>query len=104
MGEAACKFADAAIVTDDNPRGEDPASIRREALAGCPGALEIGDRRAAIKAGLKMLAEGDALILAGKGHEEGQIVGPQVLPFSERFEAVRIARELGGHAAGAMQA
>jgi UDP-N-acetylmuramoyl-L-alanyl-D-glutamate--2,6-diaminopimelate ligase len=99
MGEAACKFADAAIVTDDNPRGEDPAAIRREALAGCPGAREIGDRRAAIQAGIEMLSEGDTLILAGKGHEEGQIVGTEFLPYSERAEAVRIALALGGRAA-----
>jgi UDP-N-acetylmuramoyl-L-alanyl-D-glutamate--2,6-diaminopimelate ligase len=99
MGKAACKFADAAIVTDDNPRSEDPAAIRREALQGCPGAMEIGDRHAAIQAGIEMLAAGDALILAGKGHEEGQIIGGQTLPFSERGEAVRIALSLGGRAA-----
>ena len=103
MGAAACKFADVAIVTDDNPRGEDPASIRREALKGCPGAQEIGDRRMAIRSGIEMLRAGDALILAGKGHEEGQIVGTEVLPFSERKEAVRIALELGGHAAPELQ-
>jgi len=103
MGAAACKFADLAIVTDDNPRGEDPASIRREALKGCPRAAEIGDRRKAIRTGIEMLRDGDALILAGKGHEEGQIVGAEVLPFSERKEAVRIALELGGHAARELQ-
>ena len=103
MGAAACKFADVAIVTDDNPRGEDPASIRREALKGCPGAQEIGDRRIAIRSGIEMLRAGDALILAGKGHEEGQVVSTEVLPFSERKEAVRIALELGGHAAPELQ-
>ncbi len=99
MGAAACKFADEAIVTDDNPRSEDPAAIRREALKGCPGAREIGDRCAAIQAGIEMLREGDTLVLAGKGHEEGQFVGTEMLPFSEREEAVRIALELGGHTA-----
>jgi UDP-N-acetylmuramoyl-L-alanyl-D-glutamate--2,6-diaminopimelate ligase len=103
MGAAACKFADVAIVTDDNPRGEDPASIRREVLKGCPGAQEISDRRMAIRSGIEMLRGDDALILAGKGHEEGQIVGTEVLPFSERKEAVRIALELGGHAAPELQ-
>lgn len=103
MGAVACKFADAAIVTDDNPRGENPAVIRREALAGCPSAREIGDRRTAIQAGIEMLGEGDALILAGKGHEEGQIVGTETLPYSERLEAVRIAQALGGRAAEEMR-
>ncbi len=103
MGAVACKFADVAIVTDDNPRGEDPAVIRREALAGCPGATEIGDRRTAIQVGIEMLSKGDALILAGKGHEEGQIVGTESLPYSERLEAVRIAQALGGRAAEEMR-
>ena len=103
MGAAACNFADVVILTDDNPRGEDPAAIRCEVLEGCPTAIEIGDRRAAIQAGMEMLSEGDALILAGKGHEEGQIVGTETLPFSERKEAVRIALALGGHAAQDMR-
>ena len=103
MGAAACKFADAAIVTDDNPRDEDPAVIRREVLAGCPSAREFGDRRTAIQAGIEMLRKGDTLILAGKGHEKGQIVGTEVLPYSERLEAVRIALSLGGRAAQGMQ-
>jgi UDP-N-acetylmuramoyl-L-alanyl-D-glutamate--2,6-diaminopimelate ligase len=103
MGEAACEFADAAVVTDDNPRTEDPAAIRREALAGCPGAREIGDRRTAIQAGIEMLQADDALILAGKGHERGQIVGTETLPYCERSEAVRIAEALGGRAARDMR-
>lgn len=103
MGEAACKFADAVIVTDDNPRTEDPAAIRREALAGCPAAREIGDRRTAIQVGIEMLKADDALILAGKGHEKGQIVGTETLPYCERNEAVRIAEALGGRATEEMR-
>ncbi len=84
MGAAAAAIADVVIVTDDNPRSEDPAAIRRAVLDGAPGAVEIGDRAAAIRAGIDMLAPGDALVVAGKGHEEGQIVGDRVLPFSDR--------------------
>jgi UDP-N-acetylmuramoyl-L-alanyl-D-glutamate--2,6-diaminopimelate ligase len=83
MGQAAGRLADRVIVTDDNPRGEAPAAIRTAILAACPGALEIGDRRAAIAAGLEMLAPGDVLVVAGKGHEQGQIIGGQVLPFDD---------------------
>ncbi len=96
MGAVAAKFADRVIVTDDNPRSEDAAAIRAEALAGCPGAREIGDRAAAIRAGIEMLAEGDVLVIAGKGHETGQIVGTVVHPFSDREEAVKAALSLGG--------
>ena len=99
MGEAACKLADIAIVTDDNPRSEDPSAIRKEILAGCPTAREIGGRKEAIRAGIEMLEADDALILAGKGHEEGQIIGDKILPFSDRSEAVGIATALGGRAA-----
>lgn len=84
MGEAAARGADIVIVTDDNPRSEDPAVIRRAVLAGAPGALEIGDRGEAIARAVAMLREGDALVVAGKGHEEGQIVGDRVLAFSDR--------------------
>lgn len=83
MGEAAARFADTAIVTDDNPRSENPASIRAEILAACPDATEIGDRRAAIADGLARLGKGDVLIVAGKGHEQGQIVGDTVIPFDD---------------------
>ena len=83
MGAVAALLADIVIVTDDNPRGEDPASIRRAILAACPGAIEIGDRADAIRRGLAMLRAGDALLLAGKGHETGQIVGGKTLPFSD---------------------
>ena len=83
MAAAAARLADAVIVTDDNPRGESPAAIRAAVLAGCPGAVEIGDRRAAIAAGLAMLGAGDVLVVAGKGHEQGQIIGDAVLPFDD---------------------
>jgi UDP-N-acetylmuramoyl-L-alanyl-D-glutamate--2,6-diaminopimelate ligase len=83
MGEAVARLADAAIVTDDNPRSEDPRAIRAAILAGCPGAREIGDRREAIAAGLAELGAGDVLVVAGKGHETGQIVGGAVLPFDD---------------------
>ena len=96
MGAMAAKFADRVIVTDDNPRSEDPTAIRKQALAGCPGAREIGDRGEAIRAGIADLGEGDALVIAGKGHESGQIVGTTVHPFSDREEAIKAAILLGG--------
>lgn len=82
MGAAAAS-GDTVIVTDDNPRFEDPAAIRAEVLAGCSDATEIGDRAEAIAAGLAMLGEGDALLVAGKGHETGQEIGGVVSPFSD---------------------
>ncbi len=82
MGVAA-RVADRAIVTDDNPRSEDPAAIRRAILAAIPGAIEIGDRAAAIAAAMSDLAPGDVLVVAGKGHEQGQTVGTTVLPFDD---------------------
>ena len=81
---------DDVIVTDDNPRGEDAAKIRSQAMAGCPNAQEIGDRAKAIRAGVTALRAGDVLVVAGKGHETGQIVGDQTLPFHDG-EAVREA-------------
>ena len=86
MGKAAAAYADVAIVTDDNPRSEDPASIRAQVLAGAPGAREVGDRRAAIAAGVALLGPGDVLVVAGKGHEQGQTVGSTVLPFDDVAE------------------
>lgn len=83
MGAIAARCADHVIVTDDNPRTEDPAAIRRMVLAGCPGAREIGDRAEAIRTALAMLEAGDVLVVTGKGHETGQIVGEEVLPFSD---------------------
>ena len=87
MGEIASRCADVAIVTDDNPRSENPVSIRAQILVAAPSAIEIGDRAAAIRAGAAMLRDGDALLIAGKGHETGQIVGDKTLPFSDAEEA-----------------
>jgi UDP-N-acetylmuramoyl-L-alanyl-D-glutamate--2,6-diaminopimelate ligase len=101
MGEAAAKYADVVIVTDDNPRSEDAATIRKEALAGSPGAREIGDRAKAIHEGIAALGEGDILVVAGKGHETGQIIGSETRPFSDRDEAVKAAVALGGKALAA---
>ncbi len=94
MGAAACAGADVVIVTDDNPRGEDPAAIRTEVLAGCAGqGREIGDRRSAIGTAIAEAGAGDIVLIAGKGHEQGQIVGrgeqTRVLPFDD----VAVARE-----------
>ncbi|MEM1371575.1 MAG: UDP-N-acetylmuramoyl-L-alanyl-D-glutamate--2,6-diaminopimelate ligase [Pseudomonadota bacterium] len=86
MGRIAAEKSDVVIVTDDNPRTEDAQAIRAEILADSPGAREIGDRRAAIRAGVDMLAGGDVLLVAGKGHETGQLVGDKVLPFSDHEE------------------
>jgi UDP-N-acetylmuramoyl-L-alanyl-D-glutamate--2,6-diaminopimelate ligase len=83
MGEAAQRLADAAIVTDDNPRSENPAAIRAEIMQGAPDAIEIGDRRQAIFEACKLLGQGDVLVIAGKGHEQGQTVGDQVYPFDD---------------------
>jgi UDP-N-acetylmuramoyl-L-alanyl-D-glutamate--2,6-diaminopimelate ligase len=82
MGEAALA-ADQVIVTDDNPRTEDPVAIRAAVLRGCPGAREIGDRARAIAAGLEGLAAGDVLAVAGKGHEQGQTIGTETHPFDD---------------------
>ena len=90
MGEIAARLADCVIVTDDNPRGEEPAAIRAAILATATGAEEIGDRAEAIRAGVRGLNTGDVLVVAGKGHETGQIVGNGVLPFSDH-DAVRAA-------------
>ncbi len=87
MGEVAARLADRAIVTDDNPRSEDPAVIRREILAGAPGAVEIGDRRQAIRQAVAELAPDDLLVIAGKGHETGQTAGGVTLPFDDSAEA-----------------
>lgn len=93
MGDIAQRLADNVIVTDDNPRSENPDVIRKEILTGCKagdGLQEIGDRAMAIARGIESLGSGDALIIAGKGHEEGQIVGNQVLPFSDAQEARKV--------------
>ena len=90
MGAIAAKMADIAIVTDDNPRTEDPATIRSAIMAAAPGAREVGDRRSAIAAAIAEAGEGDVVLVAGKGHETGQIVGDLVLPFDD----VAVAREV----------
>jgi UDP-N-acetylmuramoyl-L-alanyl-D-glutamate--2,6-diaminopimelate ligase len=83
MGAIAAEHADSVIVTDDNPRSENPDRIRAEILSAAKGAKDIGDRAAAIRAAIDGLGPGDALLVAGKGHETGQIVGDHVLPFSD---------------------
>lgn len=83
MGRIASEKADIVIVTDDNPRTEDPAAVRKEVLAGANGAREIGDRAEAIGAAVGLLSDGDVVVVAGKGHETGQIVGTSILPFSD---------------------
>ena len=93
MGEIAARCADVAIVTDDNPRSENPAAIRAQILAAAPSAIEIGDRAAAIRTSVAMLRDGDALLIAGKGHETGQIVGDKTLPFSDADEARAALKE-----------
>jgi len=98
MARAAARYADVVILTDDNPRSEDPADIRRQALAGAPDAQEIGDRRDAIRTAIDGLAKGDVLVVAGKGHERGQIVGDQVLPFDDVRE-VQAALGIAGDGA-----
>ncbi|MGE0253255.1 MAG: UDP-N-acetylmuramoyl-L-alanyl-D-glutamate--2,6-diaminopimelate ligase [Alphaproteobacteria bacterium] len=96
MGRVVARLADRAIVTDDNPRREDPLSIRRQILVGCPDAEEIGDRREAIARAIGLLQAGDGLVIAGKGHETGQTVGLRVLPFDDAEVARDTVRALGG--------
>ena len=87
MGEIATRLADVVIVTDDNPRSEAPEEIRAAILGAAPGAIEIADRRDAIRHAIAMLRPGDTLLVAGKGHEQGQTVGTTILPFSDHDEA-----------------
>lgn len=94
MGAAAAAKADVVIVTDDNPRSEDPAAIRDEILVAVPGGREIGDRALAISEAIRMLRAGDVLLVAGKGHETGQTVGTRVVPFSDH-DAVAAALTRG---------
>jgi UDP-N-acetylmuramoyl-L-alanyl-D-glutamate--2,6-diaminopimelate ligase len=95
MGKIAADLADHVIVTDDNPRFEDAAPIRAAVMAACPGAQEIGDREAAIAAGIAALKPDDALVIAGKGHESGQIIGDQVIPFDDANCARRALKAAG---------
>jgi len=99
MGHAAAEHADAVFVTDDNPRGEDPASIRAMVMEGCPAAVEVGDRAEAILRGVDALGPGDALLIAGKGHETGQVVGDDVLPFDDTEQASVAVAALEGRTA-----
>ncbi|MHA1151978.1 MAG: UDP-N-acetylmuramoyl-L-alanyl-D-glutamate--2,6-diaminopimelate ligase [Alphaproteobacteria bacterium] len=100
MGEIACRLADRAIVTDDNPRGEDPASIRREILTAAPNAEEFSERGEAIAVAVAALGPGDVLVIAGKGHESGQIIGDRILPFNDRDVARAAISRLQGARAG----
>ena len=95
MAEMAAAHADVAILTDDNPRSEDPAEIRAQALKGGD-AIEIGDRADAIRFGIEKLQDGDLFVIAGKGHETGQTVGEKVLPFDDRLIAAQILTEMNG--------
>jgi UDP-N-acetylmuramoyl-L-alanyl-D-glutamate--2,6-diaminopimelate ligase len=87
MGEVASRLSDVVIVTDDNPRGEDPAKIRADVMAGAAGAIEVAGRKDAIARALEMAGAGDIVLLAGKGHETGQIIGTKVLPFDDALVA-----------------
>jgi UDP-N-acetylmuramoyl-L-alanyl-D-glutamate--2,6-diaminopimelate ligase len=93
MGEIATRLADLVIVTDDNPRSERPEDIREAILAAAPGAIEIGDRHKAIREAIAALHAGDTLIVAGKGHEEGQTIGAETFPFSDHEEVRQALRE-----------
>lgn len=86
MGRISVERADVTIVTDDNPRSEQPAEIRKEILSGAAGAREIGDRAEAIATAVRMMGPGDVVLVAGKGHETGQIIGDRIIPFSDHDE------------------
>lgn len=99
MGQAAAENADVVFITDDNPRTEDPADIRAMVMEGAPGATEVGDRAEAILRAVDALQPGDALLIAGKGHETGQVIGDDVLPFDDAEQAsVAVAALDGGMA------
>ncbi len=93
MGRAAAELADVIYVTDDNPRTEDALQIRRQVMVGCPDAAEIGDRSEAIRTAINGLDAGDVLIIAGKGHEAGQIVGKEVIPFVDADVVIQALSE-----------
>ncbi len=94
MGAVAAAKADRVIVTDDNPRSEDAAAIRAAIMAEARGAIEIGDRREAIRSAIAELCPGDVLLIAGKGHETGQIIGDRVVPFSDHEAVAAALKEL----------
>ena len=89
MGQVAAKLSDHVIVTDDNPRSEDPAEIRSAIMAGANGAIEVNGRREAITSAIAIARGEDIILLAGKGHEQGQEIGDRILPFDD----VSVARE-----------
>ena len=93
MGKIAAKHADTVIVTDDNPRSEDPAQIRAEIMAAVPNGREISDRGEAIRTAIAELKAGDTLLIAGKGHETGQIIGDTIVPFSDQETALSALQE-----------
>jgi UDP-N-acetylmuramoyl-L-alanyl-D-glutamate--2,6-diaminopimelate ligase len=99
MGRIAAAKADRVFITDDNPRSEDPARIRGSVLDACPNAIEIGDRTEAIHAAIQGLRSGDVLVVAGKGHETGQIVADKVIPFDDR----EVVRDSVAHIAATLQ-
>ena len=94
MGRAAADHADDVYVTDDNPRSENAASIRAQIIAACSDAKEISDRAEAIETAIASLRSGDTLLIAGKGHETGQIIGDTVLPFDDRATALKSLDQL----------
>ncbi len=94
MGRAAQENADYVILSDDNPRSEDPAAIRAQAREGCPGATEIGDRAEAIGFGIELMQTGDLLVVAGKGHEQGQVIGDTIHPFDDANVVRRVIEEI----------
>ena len=99
MGAAAAENADVVFVTDDNPRSEDPATIRAAVMEGAPQATEVGDRAEAILRAVDALETGDALLIAGKGHETGQVVGDAILPFDDTEQASVAVAALEGRLA-----
>jgi UDP-N-acetylmuramoyl-L-alanyl-D-glutamate--2,6-diaminopimelate ligase len=98
MGAIAAKMADSVIVTNDNPRREDPENIRQDILTACPHAENISDRGKAIEHGMAWLKDGDILLIAGKGHEDHQLIGDETLPFSDEgtVRAILRAQMAGG--------
>jgi UDP-N-acetylmuramoyl-L-alanyl-D-glutamate--2,6-diaminopimelate ligase len=93
MGAVATRLSDVVIVTDDNPRSEDPAKIRAAILAAAPDAVEIADRGEAIRHAITGLQRGDVLLIAGKGHETGQIIGDRTVPFSDHETVAAALKE-----------
>ena len=99
MGRAASDGADMVFVTDDNPRSEDPGAIRAAVMQGAKDAVEVGDRAEAILRGVDALGEGDALLIAGKGHETGQVIGSTIYPFDDAEQASVAVAALDGQIA-----